>query len=151
RHTEFQRCLEARARAQGAEDLAAYAALLEDPALRAAEARAVAAGLTVNETYFFREVEHLEALRDVVLPRVRAEGRALRVLSLGCSSGEEPYSVALLLIEAGVTPEELSILACDVSPEVIAKAERGLYSVWSLRKVPDELRSEEHTSELQSR
>ncbi|HVH42477.1 MAG TPA: CheR family methyltransferase, partial [Labilithrix sp.] len=62
------------------------------------ELRALAELLTVGETCFFRTREHFEVLRDVVLPaRPRSRGGALKILSAGCSSGEEPYSLAIFL------------------------------------------------------
>jgi chemotaxis protein methyltransferase CheR len=97
----------------------------------------LAGSLTVPETYFFRDPAQLRAFVDVAVPdRLRAlgGGRELRVLSAGCASGEEPYTLSMLLLEAAVG--DFSILGVDVNPEVIASAVRGLYSDWALRATP---------------
>jgi len=117
-------------------DVASYIALLEDKVARAVEARALADRLTINETYFFREDAHHAVIRDVVAPALR-DGRngPLRILSLGCSSGEEPYGIALTLIESGFTRNDVRIVAVDASAAAIDRAERARFSAWSLRNV----------------
>lgn len=99
--------------------------------------------LTVGETYFFRHSDQLSALMDVALPErlsARAATRSLRLLSAGCASGEEAYTLAILLRERGVAPGfEITIQAVDVNPAALAKAAGGLYSPWSLRETPAEL------------
>jgi chemotaxis protein methyltransferase CheR len=92
--------------------------------------------LTVPETYFFRNSDQLEAFVNVALPeRLAARGPAGRVsvLSAGCASGEEAYSLAMLLSERGA---RASLTAFDVNPDVLAKAARGRYSAWALRETP---------------
>ncbi|MFT3921829.1 MAG: CheR family methyltransferase [Myxococcales bacterium] len=127
--------------------LDAYAELLVDPQQRLIEARALADLATVNETYFYREPEHQAILRALaVMPgRTASERQPLRVLSLGCSTGEEPYTVALVLSEAGLDHEAARIHAVDASPSVVARAERGVYSAWSLRNLPEHLRDRHFT------
>jgi chemotaxis protein methyltransferase CheR len=99
--------------------------------------------LTVGETYFFRHADQFQALREVALPErlsARAASRKLRLLSAGCASGEEPYSLAILLRERGVEPGfEVSIQGLDLNAASLDKARRGLYSPWSLRETPSEL------------
>lgn len=103
--------------------------------------------LTVNETYFFRSREHLDVLREVVFPaRPRSRGDELRILSAGCSSGEEPYSLAILLREWEDQGQPTSwrrwhVRGIDLSSKVLAKAEAGIYSSWSLRETPPRLRA----------
>jgi chemotaxis protein methyltransferase CheR len=99
-----------------------------------AEARALAVDLTVNETYFFRHVEQFEAFADVVLA---ARAGRLRVLSAGCASGEEPYTIAMVARDSG---REVSITGVDVDPVALRTAERGVYSGWALRATPGDLR-----------
>jgi chemotaxis protein methyltransferase CheR len=91
-------------------------------------------GLTVGETYFFREPTHFEFVRQRILPELarRAAGHLPRVWSAGCASGEEPYSLAILLEEAGFDPAA-RVLATDVSPAALVKARRAVYRQWSLR------------------
>jgi chemotaxis protein methyltransferase CheR len=95
---------------------------------------ALGAATTVAESYFFREGEHLEWLRRDVLPAFRSRGAGvpLRVWSAGCSSGEEPYSIAILLREMGYTGPA-RIVGSDLSPRILTRARRAVYSQWSLR------------------
>ncbi|GAA3452968.1 CheR family methyltransferase [Dactylosporangium matsuzakiense] len=108
-----------------------------------AELAALAEALTVNETYFFRNVEQFRALAEVVLParmRAGADRRRLDLLSVGCSTGEEAYSLAMVV--AGRVPEswEASIVGLDVDRGALRKAMAGRYSEWSLRETPQAAR-----------
>ncbi|WP_083007224.1 CheR family methyltransferase [Halomonas sp. GT] len=92
--------------------------------------------LTVNETYFYREPEALHWLADTYLPRRLAEkGKPLAIFSAGCSSGEEPYSVAIALLERyGERAKQLfHITGGDVDQQVLSKAQKGIYSGMSFR------------------
>jgi chemotaxis protein methyltransferase CheR len=107
------------------------------------EWKALAERLTVGETYFLRHLTQLETLVEQVLPSFPRQSSHLRVLCAGCSSGEEPYSVALLARERGrVDTSRLRILGIDVNPRAIAQARRACYSSWSLRAVPVPLREQ---------
>jgi chemotaxis protein methyltransferase CheR len=101
--------------------------------------------LTVGETYFFRNVEQFRALAEIVLPeRVRAQqsSRTLRLLSAGCASGEEAYTMAIIAREAVADPSwQITIQAVDINPLAIEKARRARYSTWALRETPTESRS----------
>jgi chemotaxis protein methyltransferase CheR len=106
------------------------------------EIRAFAAALTIGETYFFRNAEQFRALAEVVLPAratARAATRTLRLLSAGCSSGEEAHTLAIVARDqfAG-TDWSVLIRAVDVNPDAVARARRGRYSAWSLRETPPE-------------
>ncbi|HEY4223039.1 MAG TPA: CheR family methyltransferase, partial [Myxococcota bacterium] len=92
------------------------------------DAAAVIAEITVGETYFFRHASQLRACADIAFARP-----ALRILSAGCATGEELYSLAILAREAGVRAE---LLGVDVNPHSIALARRGRYGPWSLRDTP---------------
>ncbi len=81
--------------------------------------------LTTNKTNFFRERAHFDLLRDRVLPA--AAGRTLRLWSAGCSSGEEPYTMAMVLQEATGGKANANILATDISARMLTKARDGLY------------------------
>ena len=101
--------------------------------------------LTVNETYFFREPEQIRLLVKNILPQIlanKAPGAPVRLLSAGCSSGEEPYSLAIALREAlGATAaSRIHIDAGDLDYEILKKAETGLYSDFSFRGVDAGLR-----------
>jgi chemotaxis protein methyltransferase CheR len=95
--------------------------------------------LTVGETYFFRNIDQFHALRQHVLPeRLRgAANRGLRILSAGCASGEEAYSIAMTLRE--LLPDsapEPRIRGVDLNPAMIEKAVRARYTPWALRETP---------------
>lgn len=101
------------------------------------EIEQLAAELTVPETYFFRNQAQFDALTDVTL---RGRGRGLRILSAGCASGEEPYTLAILLRESlGDAAANSTVRAVDLNPLVLEKARRGQYSAWALRETPPEL------------
>jgi chemotaxis protein methyltransferase CheR len=103
--------------------------------------------LTVGETYFFREPYSFDFLRQEIVPEVICTGsatmRRLRIWSAGCATGEEPYSVAILL--SRLIPElrdwSISILATDVNVRSVEKAIAGTYSKWSFRSTPTLVRS----------
>jgi len=100
--------------------------------------------LTIGETYFFRNIEQFRALTEIVVPeRLRARGgeRCLNVLSAGCSSGEEAYTLAILLREAVPGPDwTVSVRAVDLNPGVLERAASGRFSKWALRETPPEAR-----------
>lgn len=121
--------------------LEAYLDRLECAGPQDAELRVLAERLTVGETYFFRHQAQLQALVGEVLPQVQRGGKPARVLSAGCSSGEEAYSVAILSRENPlVEPERLFITGVDVNPRAIERARRARYAAWSLRSCPEALR-----------
>jgi chemotaxis protein methyltransferase CheR len=109
------------------------------------ELRALAEQLTVNETFFFRNADNFRAFAGIILPeRIRAKTRErrLRILSAGCASGEEPYSLAVLVHEALPDLEnwDVKIIGVDVNPAILAKATQARYSAWSLRATPEDAR-----------
>jgi chemotaxis protein methyltransferase CheR len=99
--------------------------------------------LTIGETYFFRD-KHLfqllkdQILRDLLSQRLR-ENQPINILSAGCASGEEPYSVAILIDQAFplIRKKTITIIGTDINPLFLEKAEKGIYSRWSLRETPD--------------
>ena len=103
--------------------------------------------LTVGETYFFREKQSLEIFQNQIIPEIMAErfgkDQQLNIWSAGCCSGEEPYTLAMLLKEKipDITQWKFSILATDLNPVYLKKATDGIYSTWSFRETPDALRS----------
>ena len=108
------------------------------------ELGALAEQLTVNETYFFRYADHFRAFAEAVVPnRIRARGhhRRLRILSAGCASGEEAYSLAILIRDR--LPElalwDIAIHGIDVNASMVRKALRARYSTWSLRDTPADI------------
>jgi len=107
--------------------------------------QALAHDLTVTETFFFRSVDQFAALTSSVLPdRLAAlEGsRAIRMLSAGCASGEEPYSLAVAVRVAFPDhADSVAISAFDINPAMLERAARGSYSTWSLRETSHVLRA----------
>jgi chemotaxis protein methyltransferase CheR len=109
-----------------------------------AELAALAAEVTVTETYFFRNRDQFRALAERVLPeRLAAErsGRPVSLLSAGCASGEEAYSLAMIVRDSVPNRAgEIRIRAVDINPAALVKAARGRYSDWALRDTPAETR-----------
>src|SRR5262245_26069736 len=99
--------------------------------------------LTVNETYFFREERQLHAFSEEIIPLIVEEKKANRVLRIwcaGCSTGEEPYTIAMLCCASGLLRDwEVDIFASDISQRVIQTARRGTFSQTSFRNMPDGL------------
>jgi len=88
--------------------------------------------LTTNETYFFRESPQLQAFSTEILPELReglSERKALRIWSAGCSTGEEPYTIAILLLESGDwwRDWQIEILGSDINQRVLHTARKGVY------------------------
>lgn len=99
--------------------------------------------LTVNETYFFREERQLQAFSEEIIPLIveeKKDNRVLRIWSAGCSTGEEPYTIAMLCCASGLLRDwEVDIFASDISQRVIQTARRGTFSQTSFRNMPDGL------------
>jgi chemotaxis protein methyltransferase CheR len=111
---------------------------------RQTELAALARELTVGETYFFRHNDQFRALAEAALPqrlRAREASKTLRLLSAGCASGEEPYSLAIVIRETISDPAwSVDIQAIDLNPAALEKAARGRYSPWALREAPPQIR-----------
>ena len=97
--------------------------------------------LTTNKTDFYREPAHFEYMLSTVLPAVVASGHPLRVWSAGCSTGEEPYTLSMLLRESLPPQHDFRILGTDICTRVIAAARLGSYSAQQLAGVPVPQRS----------
>lgn len=91
--------------------------------------------LTTNETYFFREPRHFEFLREQILPHHR--GGEFKVWSAACSSGQEPYTLAMVLADR-LGHGRWSLLGTDISSQVLDKARRGVYTLAEARHIPAE-------------
>lgn len=99
--------------------------------------------LTTNETYFFRERYQLDAFQYEILPAIHSaqpRGKRLSVWSAGCATGEEAYTIAMLVLETGLFHDwDVKIAASDISRRVLALARRGRYGRSSFRQTEDEL------------
>src|SRR5215813_7374966 len=92
--------------------------------------RSVAEAMTTNETYFFRNPSHFEAIRKELLPRLRAERKdtkRLRFWSAASSTGQEAYTLAMVLLEEGLGDWDIQILGADYSSRVVERARAGKY------------------------
>jgi chemotaxis protein methyltransferase CheR len=106
----------------------------------------LASHLTIGETYFFRERHSLEIFEGCLMPELirarESRNRHIRIWSAGCATGEEPYSVAILLsrLMAGLRDWNVGILATDVNTKSLRKASDGTYGDWSFRGTPSWVR-----------
>lgn len=128
-----------RLRLLGIDSFAAYRKLITSDS-GAAERGHMLAALTTNVTRFNREPHHFKALREEVLPPLAARARAggrVRLWSAACSTGEEPFSMALSLL--AVLPEaprlDVRVLATDINSEVVARGRKGLFGAAALAEV----------------
>lgn len=106
------------------------------------EISSLARTLTVSETYFLRNRDQFRAFEALLRARAAGSTRHVRILSAGCSSGEEPYSLAIAILETltGLDGWTISVLGVDLNPEVLDKARAASYTAWSLRETPEDLR-----------
>jgi len=104
--------------------------------------------ISTNLTYFFREAQHFDFLRETIIPSFLEKGSGpngstrLDIWSAGCSSGEEPYSIAITLLE-GIPQRKKSsihILATDISTRMLSEAARGIYPGEKLRAIPTDVK-----------
>jgi chemotaxis protein methyltransferase CheR len=93
--------------------------------------------LTINVTEFFRDQDVYESLRNAVLPDLFRQRKRIRIWCAGCSTGEEPYSIAMILSDLMAQNKELSaqIFATDIDKIVLAKAQEGIYSQKAMVKL----------------
>jgi len=132
--------LSRRLRALGLTSFAAYRAHLETDA---DEIERFINSISTNHTKFFREAHHFNHLRGLAQAVARPDQthpmRRLRIWSAGCSTGEEPYTIALVLRReiADIARHDIRILATDIDTDVLAKASRGEYAADALDSVPD--------------
>ncbi|MFC3580942.1 CheR family methyltransferase [Sphingomonas hylomeconis] len=125
----------------GARDVRAYLALADT----GAEAEQIVNAFTVNETYFYREEHQLAALSNAILPEIvrqRRPGDLVRIWSMPCSTGEEPYSIALWLLENWplVDAYNIEIVGSDIDTAAVARAAAGRFNARSLARLPDAVR-----------
>ncbi len=126
--TAIENALKRRLGTAGMKDLAAYRAKLAQSPL---ELQALIDSVVVPETWFFRDKDIFHALAGL-LPRFG--NRALRLLSIPCATGEEPYGIAITLLDAGWPAERFRVDAVDVSIGALARAQRGHYGRNSFRE-----------------
>jgi chemotaxis protein methyltransferase CheR len=127
-----------RLRALGLTTFADYLSLVEQP--DSPETGTFINALTTNVTEFLRERHHFDFLAQRVLPQLRKElprGRRLRIWSAGCSTGEEPYTMAMVLRESGeLAGWDVRILATDIDSDVLGFASAGVYPAERAERIP---------------
>lgn len=139
---ELARKLAALGKTAGYEDLDAYLRWLMGAPLQPEQTALLAAALTVGETYFLRDPKSYQVFEKELLPGLlaarRCTGKSIRIWSAGCSSGEEPYSIAILLHR--VLPDlgdwKITLIASDINPQALERGRQGIYSKWSFRNAP---------------
>jgi chemotaxis protein methyltransferase CheR len=132
----------------GLNDCAAYSERLADGKAGRDELDGLIGDLTIGETYFFRDRQQFDAIRDVVIPAIldrNQSSKRLRIWSAGCANGAEPYSLAILLArELGhrLNDWHVSILATDISRQSLAEAPEGRFQSWALRATSPAIKDE---------
>ncbi len=136
---QLKRVLAARIRATSSGDASTY---LDYLSKEPRELGHLGRDFSVPETYFFRNWDQFRAFEALLRSRAASGLRRLRILSAGCASGEEPYSIAVMIRESLPASQdwEIGILAVDINPDAIQRARVGGYNEWSLRETPDRLR-----------
>jgi len=140
----LERRLRERVAALNLKSFGEYYQFLRFSSLNVAELDEALDLLTTNETYFFREDYQLRAFRDEVLPQLATDAasrRRLTVWSAGCSTGEEVYTLAILIAESGLFEGwEVRVYGSDISRRCVAAARRGIYGASAFRVVGPEIK-----------
>ncbi len=136
--------LSARVRALGLSNFSEYHSYLKNKDSSKTELNKLYENITTNETFFFRNIPQLDSVRDVVfrqLIKLNAKSKKLRIWSAGCSSGEEPYTIAIMLAEllgSEFSKWDIRITANDLSPAILKVAQQAEYNDYTLRSTPPE-------------
>lgn len=146
-HTLEERCA-GRMKEIAVPSLSAYCEKLTKDSSRRSELTDLLNKITVGETFFFRNQPQLDALRKIVMPKIvearcKAGTRQIRIWSAGCSTGEEPYTLAILLLEekqALLKGFSFEIVATDLNEVSLEQARKGLYGEYSIRNLPPSFR-----------
>lgn len=141
RRADLERGVMAAAREFGIEKPESFIEMLLTSPVSQEQVETLAGCLTIGETYFFRDTVSFKIFKGNVLPeliRRHRDDRQIRIWSAGCATGEEPYSMAMLL--AAMIPDirdwKITILGTDINPRFLRKAGRGIYGAWSFRDTP---------------
>ncbi len=129
----------------GLPDLDRYVRELLLPAGTQKHLEELASHLTIGETYFFREPRSLEVFEQQIVPELiqKPSDKEIKIWSAGCATGEEPYSIAIMLsrLMAGLEKWPVEILATDLNVQSLQKAAEGIYGEWSFRGMPPSIRN----------
>ncbi len=148
KHNMVHRRVSKRLHALGIASFESYCALLAGPD-GAQELQPLINALTTNKTEFFREIYHFRHLATTAIPALIAakaadHSRRLRIWSAGCSSGQEPYSIAITLREclADLPQIDAKILATDIDTDILEQARQGIYKADDISSIPSNLRGQ---------
>ncbi|MBN2414459.1 tetratricopeptide repeat protein [bacterium] len=142
RRLDLLRGIRDAADAFGFKEASAFIRWIMSAPLNRRQIEVLARYLTVGETYFYREKRVLEALEKYIFPvlvnECKKTGRPLKIWSAGCCTGEEPYTMAMMLdqLTMGMNGLNVTIIGTDINPQFLQKAERGIYTEWSFRGTP---------------
>jgi chemotaxis protein methyltransferase CheR len=147
RHYLLENRLVNRLKEHGLTSFQDYCYFLKYDSSRRQELERLFAVITTNETSFFRNPPQLKIFQDTVLPELlkakrRAGSKKLRIWSAGCSTGEEPYTLAIILKEvlgSEIAAWDLRILGNDLSTDVLDRARTGVYTRYTLRSTPEDI------------
>ncbi|MFA6401953.1 MAG: CheR family methyltransferase [Salinivirgaceae bacterium] len=148
RWADLERNIKTAAKEFGYNDVQEFIRFIITSPLTRESIEILAANLTVNETYFWREPQTFEALEQVIIPKLihkKQKGeKRIRIWSAGCSTGEEPYSIAIALNRTipDIKEWDISIIATDINPRIFHKAKAGEYGQWSFRGAPQWLKDD---------
>ncbi|MFN3660558.1 MAG: CheR family methyltransferase, partial [Brevinematales bacterium] len=101
----------------------------------------LATQFTIHETSFYRNKDHFKTLEYHVFPKLLEKSREIRILSAGCSTGEEPYTIAMILhkiLGPNLPLYKIDIIGLDISPEAIKTAQKGVYNEYKMKNIPTE-------------
>lgn len=96
--------------------------------------------VTTNETYFFREPQQLTVFAEGIVSKLLEQKKGanrLKIWSAACSTGEEPYTLAMMLMEKRISPDKFEICASDLSEGVLSSAKKAVYNSYSIRNIPE--------------
>lgn len=146
RHKDLLRAVSTLSRIEGHHHPESYMQTLLETGLSDVQIEVLAGHLTTGETYFFRDQKAMKAFTSFALPKIverKGRERRIRIWSAGCSTGEEPYTLAILLDRHLPQKQhwDIQILASDINPQALKKAKAGQFSKWSFRGTTEEQRN----------
>ncbi len=135
-----------RIRVLGLKSYSEYLNYLRYSALRDREIEILLSLITINETYFFRDLEQFKVIGENIIPELinskpKNSFRTLRIWSAGCSTGEEPYTIAMIFLEKikrKFPDVKIEIVGTDINTTVLEVAKKGIYKQYSMRYVPED-------------
>ena len=143
--TVFQETIAQRAKLTGSDSISAYYQLLTTETYKSQqEWDSLTTEITNTESFFFRDRGQFRLLKNHIFPDLikrKAQTKTIRICSAGCSTGEEPYSIAMLLYDLipNIKDWNLTILGIDINSVALEKARKGLYRPWSFRGIEPEI------------